>query len=455
MQGKCEPQKPVVSVIMPSLNVAEYIGDCLESVIRQDYTNIEILCVDAGSSDGTTEIIKQYQKKYQDRFSFRCFFGTKKSYGYQVNLGIQNAAGKYIAILETDDLILDRMYSNLIQIAENEDADFVKGDYYRFETWRNGYIKKDKFELFRDHREWYGKILDTTDVPFLYANDFNVWKGIYNRDFLIKNNIWFGETPGAAYQDIGFSEQVLACAHRGIYVNDAYYMYRCDRETASVKSCKGLDFVYQEIRHIMDDADLWKKIKCKAGFFWHMAQAFWGEFTRILELIDFDWQSPYLQTHYEWFCCHVRQAMNDGILPIEEMEQGFYDDLCMILNAPQDYAEKKRMQFEQRVKETREFREIYGEENIIVFGAGVVGKRTLWNLLQRNDRDVGITDNDSRIWGTLLYQTPVSEPEQLLQRYRSGQRCKFMIASRNGRDEIENQLLEAGVKKEDIMESPY
>ena len=54
-----------VSVIMPSLNVAPYIRECLESAVNQSLNDIEIICVDAGSTDGTREIIAEYVKKYQ------------------------------------------------------------------------------------------------------------------------------------------------------------------------------------------------------------------------------------------------------------------------------------------------------------------------------------------------------------------------------------------------------
>ena len=58
-----EGNKPSVSVILPSLNVVNYIKQCIESVINQTLTNIEIICVDAGSTDGTKEILENYQKR--------------------------------------------------------------------------------------------------------------------------------------------------------------------------------------------------------------------------------------------------------------------------------------------------------------------------------------------------------------------------------------------------------
>lgn len=86
-------EKYQISIIMPSLNVVNYIEECLLSVCHQTFTNIEILCVDAGSTDGTEQILKKYALE-DSRIKF--IHSSKKSYGYQVNIGVQEAKGKYI-----------------------------------------------------------------------------------------------------------------------------------------------------------------------------------------------------------------------------------------------------------------------------------------------------------------------------------------------------------------------
>ena len=101
---------PKVSVIMPSLNVVQYIQECMESVVRQTLSDIEIICVDAGSTDGTLEILQEFAKKDQ-RISI--IVSDKKSYGYQMNLGLKAAKGEYIGIVETDDFIEPNMYEDL------------------------------------------------------------------------------------------------------------------------------------------------------------------------------------------------------------------------------------------------------------------------------------------------------------------------------------------------------
>lgn len=83
---------PLITVIMPSLNVKNYIQNCMDSVLGQSLQDMEIIAVDGGSTDGTLEILEEYAVR-DKRLSVIC--SNKKSYGYQVNLGLQNAKGDY------------------------------------------------------------------------------------------------------------------------------------------------------------------------------------------------------------------------------------------------------------------------------------------------------------------------------------------------------------------------
>ena len=91
---------PEISVIMPSLNVARYYEKCMDSVLSQTFEDFEVLSVDAGSTDGTLEMIERYQAKDS---RVRLLRSPVKSYGAQMNLAMDAAEGKYIAIVETDD----------------------------------------------------------------------------------------------------------------------------------------------------------------------------------------------------------------------------------------------------------------------------------------------------------------------------------------------------------------
>ena len=120
-----------VSVIMPSLNVADYIEEAVQSVINQTLKDIEIICIDAGSNDGTWEILTRLAAA-DGRIILR--HSDRKSYGFQVNLGIAMASGEYIAVVETDDYVDSKMYERLYQEAVAHDCDYVKSDYFAYWT---------------------------------------------------------------------------------------------------------------------------------------------------------------------------------------------------------------------------------------------------------------------------------------------------------------------------------
>ncbi|MBZ7965080.1 glycosyltransferase family 2 protein, partial [Campylobacter sp. 2457A] len=118
---------PKISIIVPSLNSLDYIKECIESILNQTLKDIEILCIDANSTDGTLEFLKECEKKDK---RLRVIVSDKKSYGYQVNLGIQQATGEYLGIVESDDYIKENMYERLYEVAKEQDCEVVKSDFY-------------------------------------------------------------------------------------------------------------------------------------------------------------------------------------------------------------------------------------------------------------------------------------------------------------------------------------
>ena len=118
-----------VSIVMPVLNTAAYIRECMESLVNQTLPEIEILCVDGGSTDGTREILEEYAGKDE---RVRILEDTKGSTGYANNLGMRKAHGEYMAIVEPDDFVSLDMYEQLYHVAKENRADAVRADYQVF-----------------------------------------------------------------------------------------------------------------------------------------------------------------------------------------------------------------------------------------------------------------------------------------------------------------------------------
>lgn len=222
-----------VSVILPSLNAAGTIEKCLRSITGQTLEEIEIICVDAGSTDGTYELLERYAMADK---RIRVVRSEQKSYGYQVNLGIEQSQGEYIGIAEADDYIERDMYEILYRNAHESGADYVRANCYytlmfggeerRIPHWRN-----------RIRDGYYGRLINVEQEPeaMLYSDFINIWDGIYSRDFLNRKGIRLHESPGASYQDAGFAILCAVECEKIMFLEDYFYCYSFDNNGSSVK----------------------------------------------------------------------------------------------------------------------------------------------------------------------------------------------------------------------------
>lgn len=430
----------MVSVIMPSLNVAEYIDECINSVIHQSLKDMEIICVDAGSTDGTWEKLCTYAAS-DHRITL--IHSDIKSYGYQVNLGIENAQGDYIAIVETDDFVADDMYETLYRIARETDADVVKGDCENFFSSKNGAKFFCKIELWESNTENYNVVMNPRENAFLYDHDFSIWRGIYKRSFLLSNGIKLNESKGAAYQDIGFSQQVLASAERVYYVSNPFYKYRTDRDASSSYSVNGLRYVYQEFKWLMEDHIRCGLQVCPLGFYLHMARAFTSEMEKTLRAVNYDMESEHIALYYEWFV-KVFAVLSDN-----EMQQIVekYENLDIILNHIEEFVQRLR-QKDCKVQENRmAILNNAKSAGVVVFGAGRRGAKAIQFLEQEGISQIVIMDNNVSISGTKLLGYPVDLPKAVIEKYP--QAC-YVVANKAHSNQMVQQLLEMGMERQKI-----
>ncbi|MGI6238708.1 MAG: glycosyltransferase family 2 protein, partial [Christensenellales bacterium] len=173
-------EHPKVSVVLPVYNVARYLPECVESARAQTLTDIEIICVNDGSTDRSLEILQNYAA-----IDPRIVIIDKENsgYGHSMNVGMRAARGEYVAILETDDFIRADMYDTLYTIAAENDLDIIKADYHNF--WGDGVDRVTRYIAIagRD-RSYYNRVVNPFEdaTPFFFT--MNTWSGIYKRAFL-------------------------------------------------------------------------------------------------------------------------------------------------------------------------------------------------------------------------------------------------------------------------------
>lgn len=252
---------PKVSLIVPTYNVEQYLVKCMESITNQTLEDIEVICINDGSTDGSLSILQSYADKDK-----RIIIVDKENGGYGIgmNIGLEIATGEYIGIVEPDDFVPVNMFGNLYDIAKGNNLDFVKADFYRFERATNGDMFLTYNHLSKKEED-YNVVFNPSETPEAIRWIMNTWSGIYKREFLNKWNIRHNETPGASFQDNGFWFQTFVFATRAMIIDKPYYMNRRDNPNSSVKNMQKVFCVNVEYDHIKDvlieHPETWNRFK--------------------------------------------------------------------------------------------------------------------------------------------------------------------------------------------------
>ncbi len=301
-----------VSVILPIYNVEKYLRECLDSVVGQTLQDLEIICVNDGSTDRSLSIIREYAEKDS---RIVVITGPNGGYGKAMNRGLDRATGEYIGIVEPDDYIVPEMYQELCEIADKNNLDFVKADFYRFTRTEKG-EENLQLEHIGKNLNRYGELLDPSHDPETIRFTMNTWCGIYRRTFIERYHIRHNETPGASFQDNGFYFQTFVYAERAMIVDKPYYRNRRDNPDSSVKNkekvyCMNIE--YDFIRDIlMRDREVWERFQYM--YWWKKYNNYMFTFDRI----DDAFKKEYLQRMQMEF----KRAMQKG-----ELSQAVFTEL--------------------------------------------------------------------------------------------------------------------------------
>lgn len=227
---------PKVSIVIPIYNVEKYLRQCLDSVINQTLKDIEVICVNDGSTDGSLRIIQEYMQMDP---RVKVIDKPNSGYGNSMNRGFDMACGEYIGIVESDDYADLDMFEKLYNCAKVNRLDVVKsGFYFYYSIPEEKNIPAPVASQVMCSRVF----CPTTDFrsAMEQAEFFNIkpsiWSAIYRREFIRENAIRFHETPGASYQDASFNFKVWCCAKRAKLMEECFLHYRQDNETSSINS---------------------------------------------------------------------------------------------------------------------------------------------------------------------------------------------------------------------------
>ena len=424
-----------VSVILPSLNVAEYIRETFESALCQTLTDIEIICVDAGSTDGTLDIINEYASKDA---RIRLLMSTKKSYGYQVNLGIESACGEYIAILETDDFIEPDMYQKLYESAKQNSVDYIKADYDVFFSQDDGSYYYFSRRSFSD-ADMYDRVLCPKEYSSIGRDDWYLWQGIYSLDYIKRNSIRFNESPGAAFQDIGFLFWSGVYAEKAMYLPDRLYHYRIDRDGASSNSGKNLTYAFTEYSCVKGklesssttDDRVYKMLYAR------MIKSFVSAYAHISESVS---AQNDRRSIYEWFRQEIQNAFEKGLVSDENILSGHLERLKYLLKSEKEYfSHYSDMEFEHETEMAACF---------AIFGCGDFGFRAYNRLKAKDKRVISFFDNNTDLWGKSINGVSIDNPENAI---KLADDCCIIIANEAYHADIKEQLIKMGIEEKRLI----
>ena len=425
---------PKVTVIMPSLNVVKYIVSCMDSVLAQTLQDIEILAIDAGSDDGTFEILQKYAALDK---RIKVMQSCKKSYGYQLNMGIALAQGEYVGIVETDDKIEPDMFQTLYESAIKTEADYVKGCARPFME-----VAPEIVVSFRDRctslAEVLGRAINPQKYPGLFVTDRFLWLGIYRKDFIKK--VKLNETPGAAFQDIGFMFQVISSADKAVYLDKDVYFYRQDNTGSSSYNVRGFRYLVEEYAYVKKflqgkgkewyQAYYRKLLDQCVGRFLVMAEsgAIWEEAVSDMEILREE----------------LRQAMEYGFIVPEVLDEGARERFQLLMKGTADIYGYYIEELQSKKTLIRNLLDAVNDYPVVIFGCGAIGKYA-HALLEKWDSGVPMAycDNNAKLWDARIQGIMVCSPEKAVCHYPN---AMYVVTGRKNAKAMQHQLRGLGVK---------
>ncbi len=252
---------PKVSVIIPVYNVEKYLRQCLDSVVSQTMHDIEIICVNDGSTDSSGRILEEYSLKDN-----RIVVINQENAGQSTarNKGLKIAAGEYIAFLDSDDYMEPDLCELAYNKAKQTGADIAM---YFFDTFGEDYMNVSAIDNIPDDEI----VIRDRKIDAVNDNNNVIWNMLYNRLFLEKHDILFLEN--VIFEDVHFSIKCACLCNKISVLRKRLVHYRigCGYSTDIKQSYKRMQRV-ELYRHMIDDL---RKIDSSPDFLVKLYQKKW------------------------------------------------------------------------------------------------------------------------------------------------------------------------------------
>ena len=223
---------PKISVIIPVYNVELWLTKCIDSLLNQIYSNIEIILIDDGSTDRSGKICDEYSKK-DNRIKVMHIKNSGQSVAR--NKGLDVSQGEYVLFIDSDDYLCDReIIGKFINIFNSSKCDFIYTSYCRFNDGNEDEIT-EILPINLTNKEVENKLGKDILVDLINKNSFHhaPYLKVCRRDFILNNDLYFRE--GYYHEDADWSFKVFYYAKKIIIYHEPWYMRRM-RENSTITS---------------------------------------------------------------------------------------------------------------------------------------------------------------------------------------------------------------------------
>lgn len=211
-----------VSVVLPVYNVEPYLRDCMDSIVNQTLTDIEIICVNDGSPDNSLAILKEYAAK-----DSRVSVYDQENGGHAVatNRGIELATGDYLFCMDSDDILDLRALELTYEKAIEKDVDFVLFKAINYDDENDRYYETEVYSMDKIAAVVGDDVFNYNDIKdLMFQAIVTPWSKLYKRDFIMKHNIRFPE--GLIFEDNVFFYESLLKAEKIYFLKEFLFIRR-------------------------------------------------------------------------------------------------------------------------------------------------------------------------------------------------------------------------------------
>ncbi len=279
-----------LSIIIPVYNLEEYLKRCLNSVMLQDTSEVEIIIVNDGSSDGTEKICNEYVEKYSN---IKAYYKKNEGLSIARNFGISKASGEYVLFLDGDDFLSRDALKNILNEINQGNSDVIIGKCILYYPMREKYVPCD-YHL--DRKIINGLVKEELLKELLDGKTYEWYAclNIVRKKYLVKNKLYFKEK--ACFEDAMWTPELLFLAESVSCVDEPFYIYLQNREGSITASLSKK--VYEDKLNVCLYAEEFcEKYQLSAQF----SQKFLGNYNNIyVSLLADSWRFGKNQRKNYW-----------------------------------------------------------------------------------------------------------------------------------------------------------